>query len=151
MTMWSRQSAIDSSAHDCRHRCGAGASVTIRLVFFDHSRTDYRAHKTATVDRCCGSGQCGYSCRWRRDSALSPRDKVDRRRTNPGHLVSRSICIASASRPGPLARAVSRIAARERCIKSIPPSGSSARKRTPPPTPRTSLVTVSMNEDPYTR
>ena len=90
------------------------------------------------------------------DGARVPRRRREPKRTgvctNPDHSsCPRSTRIASVSRPGPLAKSVMRVVPRECCINSIPSSGSSARKRTPPPTPRNSLMTFSMNEDPYVK
>ncbi len=124
---------------------------TTRVTSLVHSRTDYRAHKIAIVDRRCGSGQCARSCRWQPVfcAVAASQSGPAAHKSRPSCL--RSIRMASARRPGPLAKSIKRAVARERCIKSIPSIGSSARKRTPPPAPRTSLVTFSMNEDPYTK
>src|SRR5580700_1754319 len=52
------------------------------------------------------------------------------------------------SRPGPRAKSSSPAPPRRRSIRSMPSSGSRARKRTPAPTPTASLVTFSMNDEP---
>jgi hypothetical protein len=41
---------------------------------------------TATLDRRCWSDECARSRRWHQYSALAPRAKADRRRTNQNHL-----------------------------------------------------------------
>jgi hypothetical protein len=56
--------------------------------------------------------------------------------------------LVSHHRPGPRAKSSRPAPPRKRCIKSIPSSGSRARRRTPAPTPAASLVTFSMKNEP---